>query len=335
MSGQPPLPHEGCPGDILLLIFEDLYRTAPASLRVVRLASRQFNILVIPIVYRHVKLNIELLNCFEVDHKSNDPPEVVEARMRVRHAICNFTRQITIDKPVDWLLTVTLLQSLHKFHRLNWSFWNKETFFTHWTSNQILQRILDCLTESWPSANISVDDVYSGLDYNDEVSSLPPTNVVSLKMQAGLLRPWHRVERTFKTFLLQCHQLNVFHLLSVRSGTRFKDEEMEQRDRLPAVEQLFLQGYLWIHSPRTANTFWDWSRLTSLRLEKVFIINFLESVLPANLLQLRSLVTDGHCESTVDHTKVSVLQVMVPNSYLVLESLAATVCFKCRTHPTT
>lgn len=312
MSGQPRLTHEGCPGDILLLIFEDLYRTAPASLRVVRLASRQFNILVIPIVYRHVKLNVELLNCFEVDHESNDPPEVVDARMRVRHAICNFTRQITIDKPVDSLLTVTLLQSLDKLHHLNWAFWNKESCSNHWTSNQILPRILDCLTESWPSADLSVDNVYSGVDYNDEVSSLPPTNVVSLKLEAGLLRHWHRVERTFKTFLLQCHQLNVLHLLSVRSGTRFKDEEMEQHDRLPAVEQLFLQGYFWIHSPRTANTFWNWSNLTSLRLEKVFIINFLESVLPANLLQLRSLITDGHCESAVDHTKVSVLQVMVP-----------------------
>ena len=326
MSGQPPLQHEGYPVEILLLIFEDLYRTAPASLRAVRLASRQFNILVNPIVYRHVKLNIELLNSFKVDHESNDPPEVVDARRRVRHAICTFTREITINKVVDWSLTITLLQSLEDFHHLNWVFWKKNMFFTPWTEAQIPQRIFDCLTECWPSAKVSLDNVYSGFYYNKKISPVPPTNIVSLKLQAALLRRWHRVEGTLQTFLLQCHQLNVLHLLSVpsaRSGTRFIDEEMEQYDRLPAVEQLFLQGYFWIHSPRTANTFWNWSRLTSLRLEKVFIINFLESVLPANLQQLRSLITDGHCESTVDHTKVSVLQVMLPNSYLVLESFGS------------
>lgn len=305
MSGESPLKRRGCPGDILLLIFEEVHRTAPASLRDLRLASRQFNVLVHPIIYRHVKLNNTLVKCFEVDDEPKIPLEVMDVRRRVRSAICTFTRQITVKEVLNWESVVTLLLSLKNLNHLHWSFWTMEEPHAHWPV-RIPQIVLDGLAERWPSAQVSVDNLR--FDSSLAISSLPATRLVSFDMQ----RPSHQVGPTLKNTLLKCNQLKVLHLLDVRSECRFIDEDIEQSERLPAVEELFLQGYLWLHSPSVATNFWSWSRLTCLRLKKVFIVNFLETVSPKNLTQLRFFITDGHCQSAVDHTKVSVLHMIYP-----------------------
>lgn len=306
MSAISPLQHSGFPADILLLIFEEVYRTAPTSLRDLRLASRQFNLLANPIVYRHLRLNGALVGSFK---EPSIHPELEDARSRVKRAICTFTRQITINEALDWASVVNLLLSLDKFHHLNWSFWNTDGPGDYNRSNRIPQSVLNSLAERWPKAHVSVDKLFSKLVTNDDFSSLPPTRLVSLKIHGALYRQLNQVGRTLKNTLLECDQMKVLHLLDVRSGSRFMDEKIGQSERLPAVEDLFLQGYFWLHSPDIATSFWNWSRLTSLRLEKVFIVNFLETVSPEHLVQLRSLVTDGHCQSAVDHTRVSVFHV--------------------------
>lgn len=311
MSRQLPLQQRECPADILLLIFEEVYCTAPATLRDLRLASRKFNVLVDPIVYRHLKLNHLLVKCFKVDDAPNVSPQVVvDARRRVRSAICLFTRQITIneasDRALDWASVVNLLLSLKKFNHLYWS-WRKEGLECHNRPSRIPPGVLISLAERWPSAQISVDSLSStyGLD---DFSYLRPTRLVSLRLEGVRRRRFYN--QTLKETLLACDQLKALHLLDVQTGSQFKDKEIYQSERLPAVEELFLQGYNWLHSPNIATSFWNWSRLTSLRLERVSIINFLDSVSPENLLQLRSLITDGYCQSAVDHTRVSVPPVM-------------------------
>lgn len=310
MNVKTPLQQGGCPADVLLLIFEEVYRTAPASLRDLRLASRQFNILVNPIAYRHLKLNDAVVKCFQ---ELNGPPEVVDARRRIRSAIRTFTRQITINEALNWAPVVSLLLSLENFHHLNWSFWSKESS-AYKGPNRIPQVVLNTLAERWPAAKISVDNLFSRSDPDDDFSYLPHTSLVSLKLKGVLRRRLNQnqVGRALKNNLLKCDQLKVLYLLDVQSGSRFIDEEIEQSERLPAVEELCLAGYFWLHSPSIATSFWNWTRLTSLRLDKVFIVNFLESVPQENLLQLRSLITDGHCQSAVDHTKVGFLHVIIP-----------------------
>lgn len=300
--------------EILLLIFEEVHCIAPASLRDLRFASRQFNVLVTPIMYRHVRLNGKLVKCFKQGAEHDDPLEVVEARGRVRSAICTFTRQITIDKELNWWLVVEMLSSLEEFNHLNWSFWKGEGISERQASRSASQSypipysILHCLAERWPSAQISLDKLSPNIGTTG-FSYLPHDNIVYLKLNVVFWGRFNMVERTLKTFLLQCDHLDVLHIVNMRSGSRFLDEEIEQSERLPAIKELYLQSYFWLHSPQVATRFWNWSKLTSLRLEKVFIINFLESVAPETFLQLRSLITDGHCESTVDHTKVSTLHV--------------------------
>ena len=317
MSGQLSLQQRECPADTLLLIFEEIYCTAPATLRDLRLASRKFNILVDPIVYRHLKLNHLLVECFKVDDEPNVSPQVVvDARRRVRSAICLFTRQVTINEALDWASVVKLLLSLEKFNHLYWSSWREEGVQGNYWQSRMPQSVLISLAERWPSVQISVDGFFvdslfssSGLDY---FSSLPP-RLISLRLKGVLRQRFpYEVKPRLKETLLECDQLKTLHLLDFQSGSPFKDEEIGQSERLPAVEELFLQGYHWLHSPNIATSFWNWSRLTSLRLEKVSIVHFLDSVSPENLLQLRSLITDGYCQSAVEHTRVSILPVMYP-----------------------
>ena len=309
MKGPYPSQQISCPAEILLIIFEEVYVAAPASLRGLRLVSRHFNVLVDPIVYRHVRLTEVFVSCFK-DTELDDSPKDLDARRRVERAICTFTRQVTVDKALDWSLVVKILLSLNTFHHLHLSCWNgngtSSRRINHWSqSDPIPQSVLNCVARYWPSAKLSVTELIPRLDHIDEFNSLTNTNLVSLKLQAVSRHQFRRIEGTLKTFLLQCNQLEVLHLPNLQSGTRFLDEEIRENIRLPAIEELFLQDYFWLHSPSIATNFWNWSKLTTLRLEKVFIINFLNSVPPENLQQLRSLVTDGHCESAVDNTKVS------------------------------
>ena len=234
-----------------MLIFEDLYRNDPVSLRAVRLASRQFNVLVNPIVYRHLKLNKAIVKCFDMYHEPGVLHEVVDARGKVRSAICTYTRQITIDKALNWSSVVNMLSSLGQFHQLNWHFWEMERVFAHSRPNQVLPSISSCLAERWPSAKLSVNKLRLISESVKEFMALPSTNLVSLKLQ-GLFRRYPsqydrpQIDRTLKSFLLQCDQLTVLHLVHLGSGSQFLDEEIEQSERLPPVGELCLRNYNWI-----------------------------------------------------------------------------------------
>lgn len=91
--------------------------------------------------------------------------------------------------------------------------------------------------------------------------------------------------------------LETLHLVSSHARATFPNRMIRYNKRLPAIKELFLDGYDWLHSPEVAVKFWDWSRVTRLELARVSIIRFLRTVEPENLLQLQHFVTDGHCPS--------------------------------------
>ena len=304
MPSHLPSQHGLCPTDILLLIFQELHCIAPDSLRNVRLVSRKFHDLVEPLVYRDLKLTKALLRCFEDEdeEETHGSSGLADARRRMRSAISTFTRHVIIDRRVSWPSVINMLLSLKKFHHLSCYFRRKG----HYQELGITpQSVFDTLAANWPNATYSVHNVNPGLDAVKVKFS--PANLVLLELGPVYNDRDYGFAQWLKDLLLQCDQLKELRLLNVPSGTRFPEKEIQNCQRLPALEALFLEGYFWLHSPKVATGFWNWSRLTSLRLEKVFIINFLESVPPEQLLQLKSLITDGHCESAVDYTKVSIL----------------------------
>ena len=313
------------PAEILLQIFEQLRCNAPASLGAVRLVSKQFKVLVDPIVYRHLKLNKALVKCFDLDDESKVSQDVVNARRRIASAICTFTRHITIDRALNWSLVVSILLSLDQFHHLNWHFWGTRAYLHHRGQSQTLQSIFSSIAKRWPSATLSVNGFSSKPDTFYHSKSLPfATRLVSLKhtqYPSDLLN-----RSSLKTFLLQCDQLNVLHLFNLQSSAEFLDEEIDRSERLPPIEELFLHGYVWQHSPSIATGFWNWSRLTSLRLEKVPIIQFFESVSTENFRQLRSLITDGHCQNPAEYTRATDLMIKLVRAIDSLENLSLVCC---------
>ncbi len=223
-----------------MLIFEKLHCIAPASLWHVRLASTQFSQLVDPLVYRHLKLTRAFVRCF-----SNEPVHALQlidpvvyrhleptracvkcfhdetlhslqllhatTTRRVRNAICAFTRHITIDKELDWSVFGNILLSLHQFDHLNWCFWlGSACFPTNARAYRVPQKIIHCLNERWPNAQLSVESHSSVFDYIDDLSGLPRAKVFSLKLQTILPLGSSLVDGTLKTFLLQCDQLKDF-----------------------------------------------------------------------------------------------------------------------------
>ena len=307
------------PAEILLQVFEQLHCNAPASLGAVRLVSKQFKVWVNPIVYRHLKLNKTLVKCFDLDDESKVSQDVVNARRSIASAICTFTRQITINSALNWSLVVNMLLSLDQFHHLHWHFSGGKFF--HARQCQALQSMFSSITKHWPSATLSVSGLSSSPGTVDHFKSLPfATNMVSLKQTKYSPNPLS--PGSLKTFLLQCDQLNVLHLFSLQSSAEFLDEEIDRSERLPPIEELFLHGYVWQHSPSIATSFWNWSRLTSLRLEKVSIIDFLESVSPENFRQLRSLITDGHCQNPAEYTRATDLIIGLVRAIDSLETLS-------------
>ena len=310
-------PKGRCPADILLLIFEQLHSDAPASCGAVRLASKHFKVVVDSVVYRHLKLNKALLECFDLDDESNVSQDVVDVRRRIANAICTFTRQITIDRDLNWSLVVSMLLSLDRFDHLNWYLWETGEYSGHATQMQTLRSIFSSMAKRWPRAKLSVNGLgLSHVSFDGFNSPHIANNMVSLKQGTVEYRFEPLRFDGLKTFLLQCDQLNALHLFSLQCGAYFPLEEICRSERL------VLQGYVWQHSPSIAFSFWDWSRLTSLRLETVFIINFLESVSLDNFRQLRFLITDGHCESPTDNTKATNLMVNLVRAIDSLETLS-------------
>ena len=93
--------------------------------------------------------------------------------------------------------------------------------------------------------------------------------------------------------------LKILHLTCAGPGVMVSDDAILVSDRMPAIKELVLDGYMWSHSPATAVNFWNWSRITHLELRRVPIIPFLETVTPEHLIHLRTFKTDGFCPEIV------------------------------------
>ena len=96
-----------------------------------------------------------------------------------------------------------------------------------------------------------------------------------------------------KHFLLGKENLAVLHLTCTGPGIVISDDTIHPYERMPAVKELILDGYMWNHSPANAVRFWNWSRITHLELRRVPIIPFLSTVTPEHLVHLRTFKTDG------------------------------------------
>lgn len=94
------------------MVFEDLNHTSPRKFSRLRLVSKQFDALVVPIMYRHLVLTKRVLTCFGKD--VND-----RARLQVAQDVRHHTKCVGIDNhQLRWPLVGELLRSLEDLRYL-------------------------------------------------------------------------------------------------------------------------------------------------------------------------------------------------------------------------
>lgn len=78
------------PLDVLIMVFEELHRLSPRRFSSLRLVSKQFDALVVPIVYRHLILTNGVLACFgnRIGRK---------AQLQVAQDVRRYTRGVEMD----------------------------------------------------------------------------------------------------------------------------------------------------------------------------------------------------------------------------------------------
>ena len=177
---------------------------------------------------------------------------------------------------------------------------------------------------------MSIVNLVLDTDTAPDLSNLNPLQLVCCKIliydelwdNSSLLKPFLLGKKNLETLHLNCTGLEGLEIC-------VPDDEIESSERLPAVKELHLRGYSWIHSPVTAVQFWNWTKMTHLDLCGVDIVPFLETVKPEHLTNLRTFKTDGFCPDD-DHLRNEAIFLLCELLYGIkaLENLTLSLVWK-------
>ena len=95
------------PADVLLTILEELHKRQ--GLSHLRVVSKQFDALIVPLSYRHVHLTERIVAPFALKQGRYDP---LVAGHQVARDVKNHARHLTVKRGLDWSLVAKLIQSL-------------------------------------------------------------------------------------------------------------------------------------------------------------------------------------------------------------------------------
>lgn len=121
-------------------------------------------------------------------------------------------------------------------------------------------------------------------------------HLVSLQL-ASPAPPLTTKSESLKRLLVQCHSLEALYYEDIGRGTSFT---FAGEERIPAVSTLSLKSYDWNHSREAVRKHWDLSRLRCLTLSSVPVFDFLKSISPDDLRDLRTLVVHDSLAHTPD-----------------------------------
>lgn len=281
------------------------------------------NDLVVPICFRGIRLSWSILECFktclriEYEMCSEDSwqlrtPEVIRAQCNVAEYVRIYTQHIFInEESLDWSWVPDMLSSLGNLKHLtcvirsssisradissSWGYWGG---FSDGVEPSIQYAVLACpaFRARCPKLRISVEDLYEGC-------AIPfwPLLVDITSCTDGNLERLENLSSTptfsaiqIKDMLLASPQMEVCDLGFDSSDDVTVDWNIKDGEKLPPFKDLHLSLIDWAFSPVEAVEFWDWSRITYLKLSKVPIIPFLKTVGPSYLSGLRTFETDCH-----------------------------------------
>ncbi|KAK2612636.1 hypothetical protein QQS21_001408 [Conoideocrella luteorostrata] len=173
---------------------------------------------------------------------------------------------------------------------------------------------------------VSIENLPLGGSQNDlHESLLDPVltkHLVSLQL-AKPTPPLTTKVDTLKRLLIQCPSLETLQYEDMGRGTQFA---FGAGECLPPVSNLVLKSYDWAHSADEVEQHWDLSRIRSLSLVSVPIINFLCSISPHDLSQLTYLQAHDSLTQGLDRQEDATrgLYLLVRNYIRALEVLDIT-----------
>lgn len=152
------------------------------------------------------------------------------------------------------------------------------------------------------------------------------TCLVSLRLGS----PFYRLPTNIshlKQLLVRCKQLETLQLQDWGQGTSFS---FACNERMPAMRDLALKSYDWNHGSDEVARHWDFSRLQSLRLTSVPILNFFNSVSMLDLSGLRRLQIDDYSPHLLNQRQEAtrLLHTFVKHHARQLEVLDIKCCIK-------
>ena len=313
----------GLPAEVILSILKELHEIQ--DIPTLRIVSKQFDALVVPLVYRHVHLTKGILAPFACEQELDDDASTVQ--LQVARDVRNHARHLTIKRNLDWRLVAKLIKLLRNLRSFTWAYWPSEAPNLHESANSTIG---PALCKRWPNVQLHFEGVHASQHRPSDFENFPNSNLVSCRIAAWEKREFPMI----REWLSERPRLEELHFLRgryVTSWLRPKNEVRENQNTkcLPALKTLIIYGYESRNSQWEISNLWNWSNITHLELVNVQAIELLHHVPPQDLAGLKIFIEKSYLnyEESTFKRKTELLCSLVRHT-TALEELK----IKCETH---
>ena len=168
------------PAVVILSILGELHEIQ--DIPNLRIVSKQFDTLIVPLSYRHVYLTERILAPFANEQELNDDASTVQpqAALQVARDVKNHARHLTIKRNLDWSSVARLIESLRNLRSFTWAYWPSEELSPYEAPNSYIG---PALCKRWPNVKLHYEGVRAN-SYKSDFEDFPNSNLVSCKIAA-------------------------------------------------------------------------------------------------------------------------------------------------------
>lgn len=311
IPGTPELPAE-----VILSILEELHEIQDIS--TMRIVSKQFDALIVPISYRRVHLTKRILAPFACEQELDDDASNVQ--LQVARDVKNHARHLTIKRNLDWSLVAKLIKLLRNLLSFTWAYWPFEASL-HESPNSTIG---PALCKRWPNVQLHFEKVRASSHRPSDFVNFPNSNLVSCRIARWEERDFPMIRELLfdRPRLQELHLRHGGHANIVSLRPKIEVHGDQNTKRLPALKTLILDGYNWNYSQWEISTLWNWSSITHLELIEIQVIELLQQVSLQDLSSLKIFIekcTSNYEES--NHKRKSKLLCRLVRHTTALEEL--------------
>ena len=210
-------------------------------------------------------------------------------------------------------------------HIHRWSLWEPSP------DDKFFQIGLETVVAALPHVRIGLENLPLASDNTSTSINAPQKSILdqipSQQIAYCKIKSWRSEDFPKMRGLTQAENLKTLHLVGESSERpTIHPFYFDRNERLPPLKALILQDYGWYYPSEIVITMWNWTKLEILELHGVNLFNFLSSIQPHHLTQVRQLVLGSGSIRNLDET--SALICVLITKITRLEHLA-TQCDVC------